>query len=194
MKTAGKCLLTAIIALLLQSCTIAYLDVRNNLNPSIPAERSKSCNVKYSISVSGIVDSYSSFGALDYDNELRKFKNNYNESTKEIFSKLGCIANVVDKEGDANFKIKVVRFFDKSTLAQDYLTGLSFGLIPSWGTKEAQYRYTFEDVTKNKIHTYSVDEHDFSHIILFPVFWISFITMDEYKVYKEALTNFIEGS
>jgi len=118
----------------------------------------------------------------------------YYESTKEIFNKIGCSANYVENEKAANFKIKVVRYKHLSALPQEWLTGLSFGLIPSWGTRENEYQYTFENVNKNKANTYYVDKHSFNHIILFPIFWVSFFTIDEDKVYKEALTNFIEGS
>jgi hypothetical protein len=39
-----------------------------------------------------------------------------------------------------------------------------------------------------------VDTKSYNHLILFPVFWINFFTLDERRVYKDALTNFLEHS
>lgn len=194
MKTVGKCLAALIISLLLQSCTIMYLDVRNNLTPGTAAERNESCNVNYSLSLSSVSHT-NTYGVRDTDkDELQKLRNQYTESTKEIFSKKGCTTNYVENEKDANFKIRVVRYRHLSALPQEYLAGLTLFIIPAWGTKEGEYQYTFENVSTKKSHTYYVDQHQITQMFLFPVFWISFITMDEDKVYKEALTNFIEGS
>jgi hypothetical protein len=118
-------------------------------------------------------------------------KKEYIESTKEIFNKYGCKANYVETEQDANFKIRVVRFRNISPLPQEALTVLSFGLIPSWGTKEKVIEYSFNDISKNRSHGYYIDEHTYNHILLFPIFWINFISMDENRTYKETLTDFI---
>ena len=34
----------------------------------------------------------------------------------------------------------------------------------------------------------------YNHIVLFPIFWISFFTLDESKAYQTAPTRFVEGS
>lgn len=76
-------------------------------------------------------------------------------------------------------------------LPQEWLTGLSFGLIPSWGKREDEYIYRFAD-RSGKIVTYHVDEKSFNHLIDIPFFWISFFFLDEQRMYRKALAAYLE--
>ena len=105
-----------------------------------------------------------------------------------------CNATYVEKDDDATLEIHIKHLSQLSALPQEWLTGLSFGLIPSWGTRESEYTYSFKEKSTGKSHTYMVDSKSYNHLILFPVFWVSFFTLNEKRVYKNALTNFLEHS
>ena len=70
----------------------------------------------------------------------------------------------------------------------------TFGLIPSWGTRPNEYTYTFSNISNGASHEYSIDNVSFNHLVLFPVFWVTFLTLDESKEFESALENFIENS
>lgn len=182
-----------VIALMLQSCTIASYEIRNKLVSSEDQNNNEPCEIKYFLSVSSgyCTNTY----GISYEHRaevLNSLKNQYIKATNEIFGKKGCLSSNVENERDANFKIKVERLRQLSALPQEYLTGLSFGIIPSWGTREGELKYSF--IEESKRYTYYIDTHAFNHIILFPVFWIMFITLDEDAIYRESITNFIESA
>ena len=81
-----------------------------------------------------------------------------------------------------------------SALPQEWLTGLTCGAIPSWGTRYGEFKYRFENTPRQTSHTYFVDRPAFNHIIVFPVFWVSFFWPDEIDLYKKALANFLDNS
>jgi len=118
----------------------------------------------------------------------------YIKTTEEIIRGKRCIANYVGSEEDADLKIRIVKSGYRGAAPQDWLTGLSLGLIPSWKTEEDVYKYSFVSVSMKRGHGYSVDRKTFAHLVLFPIFWITFITSDDIADYKKALTNFLENS
>lgn len=179
--------------LFLQSCTIGNYEIRNKLHLVESPEDNEQCDFKFYILLSS-AHMTNTLGIREHNEDvLLASKEKYIESTKIIFNKYGCKANNVETEQDANFKIRVVRFKNISALPQEWLTGLSFGLIPSWGTREKVFEYSFNEVSKNRLHDYYIDEHTYNHILLFPIFWINFISIDEHRIYKETLANFIES-
>lgn len=193
MESARKCVFVIIVALLVSSCTVAYYQIRNRLSNE-SQEHSEPCEIMFSLDISSGFRT-NTFGVQESSKDwLQRLKSKYIESTKEVLNKKGCAATYVNSEGEANFKVRVKGLLNISALPQEWLTGLSFGLIPSWGTRPSEYIYTFEDTKTNKIHTYYIDKKSYSHLILFPVFWVTFITLDEFKIYEKALANFIEGS
>lgn len=180
---------------MLQSCTIASYEIKNKLVSSEKQSNNQPCEVKYYISVSSGYCTNTYGASYEYRSEiLQKLKDKYIESTNEIFEINGCSSRNVENEQDANFEIKVNRLRQLSALPQEHLTGLSFGIIPSWGTREGELKYSFTEKSTNKHHTYIIDTHAYNHIILFPVFWIMFITLDEESIYRETITNFIESA
>ena len=193
MENARKCVVFFIAALLLSSCTVAHYQIRNRLS-NASQEHGEPCDIKYSLDITS-GSRTNTFGVRESkEDKLQKLKSKYIESTKEVLNKKGCTATYVKTEGEANFKVRVERLLNISALPQEWLTGLSFGLIPSWGTRPSQYIYTFEDTKTKKKHNYYIDQKSYNHLILFPVFWVTFITLNEFNVYEKALTDFIEGS
>ena len=192
MESARKCVVVFVAALLLSSCSVSHYQIRDRLS-NASKEHGEPCDIKYSLDITG--STQPTWGPRESkEDELRKLRSKYIESTQEVLNKKGCTTTYVQTEGEANFKIRVERSPYFRTLPQDWLTGLSFGLIPSWGTLPGQYIYTFEDTKTKKQHNYHIDKKSYAHLILFPVFWVTFITSDEFSVYEKALTNFIEGS
>ncbi len=80
---------------------------------------------------------------------------------------------------------------ERQALEQEYCTGLTFGLIPSWGTRPNEFCYTFELVGEKAAHCYYIDGKSYNHVILFPLFLINLITLDESRVYRKALHNYL---
>ena len=185
-------ILLAFSVLALQGCTIAYFDLRNELDSSSTSRAT--CDVKYSINFAS--GSYTNtFGLREAEKErLQVERDKYIADTRDVLSSKGRKATYVEKEDDATLEIHIKHLAQISALPQEWLTGLSLGLIPSWGTRKSEYTYSFKEKPTGKSHTYMVDTKSYNHLILFPVFWISFFTLDENRVYKNALTNFLEHS
>jgi hypothetical protein len=179
-------------AFLLQSCTVAYYDLRNELKG--PEKPKLSCFVKYSVDL--VSGGYTNtFGFKETKKEwMEKEKQRFVADTRDVLSAKGCEAAYVQDENSATLQIQVKHLAYVSALPQEWLTGLSFGLIPSWGTRPSEYTYVFDDKSSGWSHTYTVDNKSYNHLILFPVFWISFFTLDENRVYKNALNNFLGHS
>ena len=178
----------------LTSCTITHYKITNELAHEKPHLHNQECDIKYFfVFTSG---SYTNtFGAMkDSDKRVFELQKKYEESISNILSDKGCKASQVNSENSANFTIQVERQMSISALPQEWLTGLSLGLIPSWGTRPKQFVYTFGDNTTGSKHSYTIDQKSYNHLILFPFFWISFFTADELNVFEETLNNFIENS
>lgn len=179
--------------LLLQACTIAVNNIRDPL-PKTTQTHKSTCNINYSLVIDSAVFT-NTFGKENAEGaRIQKIKNNYIVATNEALQSIECHTDYTDNPASSNLVIGIKRQTDVSALPQEWLTGLSLGLIPSWGTRPAQYIYTFTNKTDGKSHSYIVDLKTYNHIILFPVFWISFFTADEYRTYKKALINFINNS
>lgn len=78
--------------------------------------------------------------------------------------------------------------YQLSALPQEWLTGLSLGLIPSWGTRPAEVRFSFSQ--ESRTAAYVVDHKTVNHLVLFPVFWITIFLTDEGKAFENALADF----
>jgi tetratricopeptide (TPR) repeat protein len=182
----------ALSILLFQSCSIVHYQVRNELHD--PSDGFKgACNIQYFVSVEGIPRQITRTPTYD-EERLKKDKDEYRHATQEILTQKGCTAEVVETEKDANLKIHIIISPFWSALPQEWLTGLSFGLIPSWGTRPGEYVYVFEDKDAKKGHSYFIDQKTYNHLILFPLIWVNWITPDRIDAYQKALTNFMESS
>jgi hypothetical protein len=192
-KTLIRNCLPFLSILLLQACTIAVNNIRNPLPNNTETSKS-TCNIKYSLVIDSAVFT-NTFGKSNTEyTQVNKIKTKYIAATNEALQSIGCHSVYTDNPKSANFVIDIKRQNYVSALPQEWLTGLSLGLIPSWGTRPAQYLYAFTNKADGKSHSYTVDIKSYNHIILFPVFWISFITADEYRTYKKALINFVKNS
>jgi hypothetical protein len=185
-------LVVGFAALALQSCTIAYYDLRNKLEN--PGSAKPACDVRYSISLASA--SYTNtFGRRETDKRrMQQARDTYVADTGDVLRQKGCRTAYVENNEEATLEIRIERLAHISALPQEWLTGVSAGLIPSWGTRKSEYAYSFKDKASGSAYSYAVDTKSYNHLILFPVFWINFFTLDERRVYKDALTNFLEHS
>ncbi|MGH8371333.1 MAG: hypothetical protein ACRETO_01210 [Gammaproteobacteria bacterium] len=193
MKTLIRNCFAFLSILLLQACTIAVNNIRDPLPSNGPAPKNP-CNIEYSL----VIDSAAFTNTLGKDNtedaQIEKIKSKYINSTNEALQSIGCQSAYTNDQKSSDFIISIKRQLYFSALPQEWLTGLSFGLIPSWGTRPEQYVYSFKNKIDGKSHSYIVDVKSYNHIILFPVSWITLITADEYRTYKKALINFVKNS
>jgi hypothetical protein len=180
------------MAFLLQSCTVAYYQVQNGLEVHPELNPIPDCTVTFTLTV--LAHPRQLTRTPSYKDEwLAKDYQKFEKATKKVFAKRGCKARKVDNEEEAGFRIKILKSPLLSALPQEWLTGLTFGAIPSWGTRPGELFFYFEDFALAKHHTYIVDSKSYNHIILFPVFWVTIIMKNESDIYKDALNNFIQG-
>ncbi|MDR2213359.1 MAG: hypothetical protein LBE21_07020 [Pseudomonadales bacterium] len=133
------------------------------------------------------------FGVNPSDTKrLDEEKAGYARAIREILLSRGCTASYVAMDGALDIRIKHMAYV--SALPQEWLTGLSLGLIPSWGTRPPEYEYTFENHVSGFSRTYTVDVTTYNHLILFPLLWVNLLLPMEKDRFKTALVNFLEHS
>ncbi|MDT9641190.1 hypothetical protein [Pseudomonas sp. JV245A] len=94
----------------------------------------------------------------------------------------------------STLEIKILELSFGGACAQDYLTGLSLGLIPSWCTRSNLFKFDF---ILNKGHgfcrqkTYSISSTSFSHLTMIP---FSLLNADNQilTLYQAALKDFLQ--
>lgn len=189
----SKSALLIIVIIVLTGCTVAYYKTDDYLRSSIQKNDFESCAYNYFINISAERRQLTT-GTKAMDHWAVEARKEYIESTEKVLKRHGCSANYVDNLDQANLLINIIISPYRSALPQEWLTGLSFGLIPSWGTRRSEYLYTFTNKTDSIKHSYAIDSVAFNHLVLFPVFWITFFTLDEKRAFERALSNFIENS
>lgn len=91
-------------------------------------------------------------------------------------------------------EIKLSEFPFGGACGQEYLTGLSLGLIPSWCTRPNKFKFNF---TLNNDHgfcrqkTYSISSTSVSHLLLIP-FTIFEADNQPLTIYQAALKDFLQ--
>jgi len=180
------------LIVMLQGCTITYYELRDEITPKVASGKGVGCDFNYSLTM----DDYRRFRTIGNQPNPRAAEDldKYIKATQAVFTQKGCKAIKIEEKDKAEFKIDVLRAPQLSALPQEWLTGLTVGAIPSWGTRYGEYEYTFENKLLKKNHKFLVDRPAFNHIIVFPIFWLSFLWPDEIELYKKALTNFLENS
>lgn len=194
MRNVINWIATIVIGVLLSSCSVAHYQVRYETDSGTTNETIELNEVKFSLIITSEHHTNTLGVPRSNNADMEKFKNKYITSTNKVFKKQGYISSYTENATEALFKLQVERSLSISALPQEWLTGLSLGLIPSWGTRPNQYIYSFENTITGSKHRYAVDQKSYNHLIFFPAFWISFFTLNEYRVYEKALIKFLEGS
>lgn len=181
------------VVMVLQGCTVAYYRTDSELSSSKASIIAGKCNIEYFLEISA-EQRQRTTGENERAEWAIKAESKYIKSTEKVLNSAGCSANQASSKENANFTINVKISPFHGALGQEWLTGLSFGLIPSWGTRSNEYTYTFSNIENGTSHEYSIDNVSFNHLVLFPVFWVTFFILDETKEFENALENFIENS
>lgn len=90
-------------------------------------------------------------------------------------------------------EIKISEFPSGGACGQDYLTGLSLGLIPSWCTRTNLFKFDFilnKDQRFCRQKTYSINSTSFSHITMIP-FALLNTDNQPLTLYQETLKDFL---
>lgn len=155
--------------LLLQACSAFHYNIHSDLhsNPH-PKVNGESPSVLNSGDECGIRFHVSRFNALSHADPDADLLADDVRQTREILERLGCKAEPVNLAKDANLRIEI---HDRGIpdAPQDWLTGLSFGIIPSWKTAPQSVEYRFENTALYRQRVYPVDAVVYSHVLLFPI-------------------------
>ena len=181
----------------IQSCTICYFSLQNMIDSkTIKSEnienKKENSSFKYSIKIDGIKYFRTMTSAYTKE-EMNKFENEYSKATSEVLSKKHINPIFVSPETKSDLSINIMVTPFVGAVSEEYLTGLSFGLIPTWPTREKQYIFEFENTVTGQRHKYWIDDKRFNHLIAFPFFWINFLMDSPLDKYEEALGNFIDN-
>jgi hypothetical protein len=186
-----------LLSLLLQSCTIGYLSLQNKINNQ-PCNsenlenKLKSDTITYSIKIDGRKYFRTRISAYSKE-QMNKFKDDYTKATSKVLSEKHFEPFEVSDGTKPNLSINIMIAPHVGAVAVEYLTGLSFGLIPTWATREKQYIYEFENTITGETYKYWVDDKRFNHLIAFPFFWTLFLVDAPLDKYEEALSDFTEN-
>lgn len=181
-------------AILLQGCTVGWYSLRWEQNSSLSNKSNAwACPTNYEIEVKS--SHYTNtFGEKNARTEhLAKVQNELNAATVAVLTELGCNldgSEIMDQS--YSLKITVTEQNFASALPQEWLTGLSLGLIPSWGTRPDRWKFQFS-LGENS-QAFYVDDTRFNHIIAFPVFWLTFPLMNVESEYKASLRDFAKNA
>ena len=179
----------------LQGCTIGWLELRqesSHMNSQPPSLWE--CPEMIHVSYSG--GTYTRTGGERKYDEVRanELREEYLQSTLSELGRVGCRPQCFEQcfESDwsrSTLEIEINEMQYLSATGGEYITGLSFGLIPSWDTREAELR--FKMLQYDRVGIYVVDDKRFNHIIVFPIFWLSFLMPDEQQKFVNALQDYI---
>ena len=186
--------LLAAAAILLQGCAVSHY----HLHGSIPARSGTvpDCAYKYSLTRDGLSDPAGSTakGYVKKDT-WRKYPYDL-EVTESVFAEAGCSAVFVMPDQSPDFEILISeRVFPEAF--QDWLTGLSLGLIPSWKTADGLITYTFRNHATGKERSYSADGFSAVHLFFAPLTLLQFgldmggVYRQEAATYRRALAYFL---
>lgn len=181
----------AMTTLSLQSCSVSYYKHRNELLATTDYLPSSDCTISYSLAIRSSLTT-NTYGTIENRKRINKMKSDYLPSIERVFQHYGCNAESESDQTKSNFHILIEESPKVSALPQEWLTGLSFGLIPSWGKRPAELTFEFTDKQKEISKKYIIDTISISHISLFPIFWLTFFTLDNNKTFEKSLSEFIE--
>jgi hypothetical protein len=172
---------------------VVQLDLINKIEANSLVNQNKNSKnqpVKFKIEVDGrkyyrtMISEYSK-------SQMEQITDHYTNSTKNVLLKKRFKPIEVSNKTDADIYIKILDTPHMGSVGPEYLTGLSFGVIPSWPELKNQYNFDFESTITGSKHKYWVNATRYNHLLLFPVFWINFFKDNAFDKYEQALDNFI---
>lgn len=186
-----------LLSFLLQSCTIRHYSLQNKIiNQPCNSENLEDIlegdTIAYSIKIDGRKYFRTRISAYSKE-QMNKLEDDYTKATSKVLSEKHFKAIEVTDGVKPNLSISIMIVPHVGAVAEEYITGLSFGLIPTWTTREKQYIYEFENTVTGETHRYWVDDKRFNHLIAFPFFWTLFLADTPLDKYEEALSDFTEN-
>jgi hypothetical protein len=174
-----------VVASLSSGCTVAWLDLR----AESMAEAAWECPAVVAVNVtSGYTTN--TFGPKEQKPErVQELENRYRTLAEQTLHERKC--KLKAGASGETLTVQIEEMHQLSALPQEWLTGLSLGLIPSWGTRPAEVRFSFSQGSRRA--AYVVDDKRVNHLVLFPVFWLSFFLVDNDREFKNALEDFTAG-
>lgn len=164
-------------------CTVGWLELRT--------ESKTTGELRYPSKVTITLKNGTMTDASGYTDNESKYIERKQARYKKIVERALCArpdeSTYAEVSDVLSIEINEVGYYEP--LEQEFLTGLSFGIIPSWGTRSGQFRFSFAQ--GNRTATYAVDDRRINHLIFLPVFWISFVYMDEETMFEKALDDFL---
>jgi hypothetical protein len=128
------------------------------------------------------------------ENGLEEFKTRYVDCTKKLLNNNSCNAIYAETENEADLIIHIKRTLFLSALPQEWLTGLSLGIIPSWSTRRDQLSFIFKDVHTKKVKEYTVDIKFYAHLFLIFASFKQDAMTQELDSYVKSFNMFIKSS
>lgn len=118
------------------------------------------------------------------------------DATQKIIPDAKHISSTPTASAVPALAIKVSEFSSGGACAQEYLTGLSLGLIPSWCTRPELFKFNFilnndHGVCRQK--TYSISSLTVAHITLIP-FALFDTDNQPLALYQAALNDFLQDT
>ena len=178
----------------LQGCTVGWYSLQD-VSEEVAAGNNKTwncpANFELDVNMNYYTNTYSNKKAKPEN--ISKIKRQLSLSTEKALKDLGCLSgNDLGATKNKILFIKVTEQKYLSALPQEWLTGLSFGIIPSWGTRPGLWQFEFKQGDYER--TFSVDDTRFNHLIALPVFWLSFPLMNIESEFEKALNEFVSAN
>lgn len=166
----------------LGACTVGWTEVRTG---SKQAGSPWQCpaRVEFALSSGHTTNTYGAKPATEA--QLAEVQAAYRGTVLELLAAKGCR---LDGSGVGTLRIDVDDLQQVSALPQEWLTGLSFGLIPSWGVRPAEVTYAFSQGDRTAV--FYVDDRRVNHLVLTPVFWLNFLLNRPQADFATAFENF----
>lgn len=194
MLLSGRALFIASLSVLLQACTVGHHRIRpgKDVPGRATSKCPEPCSISYSIEVEyrmRLSHSRPPFGG-DAPERIRQ---KYIEATDMALKEAGYRFERVNRREDADFIAEVLEAPFVSALPQEWLTGMSLGLIPSWGTRYGELAFRLTNRQTGRSITRYVDWWSFNHLIVFPVFWLTILNADsDVELYRDELIQFVK--
>jgi hypothetical protein len=139
------------LSLLLPSCTLINLSLENEIKgegstQDKSVKKGEGKTLKFSILVEG--RKYLRTMVSEYSPErMKRITDEYTQQTIQVVLENGY--KPIEVTANADLEINILHVPHIGAVAVEYLTGFTFGVIPTWPTRERQIYIEFENTKNN---------------------------------------------
>ncbi len=176
-----------VLSISLSGCTVGWY----HLNPQSPAGAPMrwGCPDLVNVVVSSATWTRTRGTRSTDEHDLVDKRRMYRQAAEEVLTDHGCnLSNTGSATYATTLQITIEEVQQLSATGEEYLTGLSLGLIPSLSTRPAELRFNF--VQGDRQTSFTVDEKRINHILVTPFFWSTFVLESEQREFRNALEQF----